>query len=173
MNNAGLFKGFNIEEPNAYENYIEMMSVNLNSVVKLISLAVPYLKQSNGNIVNVSSNLASTCLPGTFAYSAAKAGLTMLTKSLAVDLAPEVRVNCVSPGPIASQMCTRVGMEVDVFRNVVASSCLSGRVGEPAEVARVILFLASPESAYITGSDIIVDGGSSIKPAGKLMSSKI
>lgn len=146
------------------------MQINLDSVVLLVTLAVPHLKQSKGCIVNVSSNLHSKCLNGAFAYSTAKAGLTMFSKSIAVDLAPDVRVNSVSPGPIATRMSTRCGMDTDDYRRVVGSSCLVDRVGEPEEVARLIVFLASPESAFITGSDYIIDGGSTIKPDGKGMS---
>jgi len=95
----------------------------------------------------------------------------MFTKSIACDLAPVIRVNSVSPGPIATLMPTRVGMDVDAYRKLVGSACLINRVGEPEEVARVIVFLASPDSAFITGSDIIVDGGSTIKPSGEVMGS--
>ena len=166
VNNAGLFKPIKVDEPDAYKIYGEMMKINLDSAVLLTTLAIPYLKKSKGCIVNVSSNLHSKCLTGGFAYCTAKAGLTMFTKSIAVDLAPDVRVNSVSPGPIATLMSTRSGMDVDTYRRVVGSACLVDRVGEAEEVARVVVFVASPESAFMTGSDIIIDGGSTIKPFG-------
>lgn len=93
----------------------------------------------------------------------------MFTKSIAVDLAPDVRVNSVSPGPIATLMPTRCGMAVDDYRKFAGGACLVNRVGESDEVARIVVFLASPESAFITGSDFIIDGGSTIKPEGKVM----
>lgn len=93
----------------------------------------------------------------------------MFTKSIAVDLAPDIRVNSISPGPIATLMSTRCGMNDESFRNLVGGACLVNRVGEPNEVARMVAFLASPESAFITGSDFIIDGGSTIKPEGKVM----
>lgn len=169
VNNAGIFKSGHVDDTDAYERFREMISINLDQVVLVTTLAVPHLKKSRGNIVNVSSNLHSKCLDGAFSYSTAKAGLTMFTKSIAVDLAPVIRVNSVSPGPIATQMASRNGMSTEEFRQAVSSSCLVERVGEPGEVARIIVFLASPESSYITGSDFVIDGGSSIKPSGKIM----
>lgn len=166
VNNAGLFKPIKIDQPEAYQTYIDLMRVNLDSVVLLTTLSVSHLKKSKGCIVNISSNLHSKCIGGGFAYCTAKAGLTMFTKSIAVDLAPEVRVNSISPGPIATLMSTRSGMDVDTYRQVVGSACLLNRVGEAEEVARVVVFVASPESSFLTGSDIIIDGGSTIKPFG-------
>lgn len=169
VNNAGLFQPINIDEPNAYKTYSDLMKINLDSVVQLTILAVPHLKKSKGCIVNISSNLGAICINGGFAYSTAKAGLTMFTKSIAVDLAESVRVNSISPGPVATMMSSRCGVDVDTYRREVGGACLVNRVGEPDEIARVVLFLASPDAAFLTGSDIIVDGGSTIKPAGKVM----
>lgn len=169
VNNAGLFQPITVNEPDAYKTFSDLLRINLDSAVQLTILAVPYLKQTKGCIVNISSNLHAKCINGGFAYCTAKAGLVMFTKSIAVDLAPHVRVNSVSPGPIATLMPTRCGMAVDDYRKAVGGACLVNRVGEPDEVARVVAFLASTESAFITGSDIIVDGGSTLKPEGKVM----
>ena len=169
VNNAGLFRVSNIDAPDAFDVYAEIMKLNVDSAVQLSLLAAPHLRKTRGNIVNISSDLHSKCMSGALAYSTSKAALTMFSKSLAVELAPLVRVNSVSPGPVASLMSTRNGMDQASFRQLVGPSCLVERVGEPDEVARMIVFLASPESCYITGSDFIIDGGNAIKPAGKLM----
>lgn len=169
VNNAGLFKSSRIDSENAYQDYREMMKLNVDHVVLTTSLAIPHLKKSHGCIINISSNLHFKCLNGSFAYSASKAALTMLTKSIAVDLAPDIRVNSVSPGPVATSMPTRVGFSLEEFRQAVSSSCLVERIGEADEIARVVTFLASPESSFITGSDFVIDGGSSVKPSGKIM----
>lgn len=169
VNNAGLFQPIDFNAPQAYECFDQLMRINVSSAVQLTHLAIPHLKQSKGCVVNVSSNLAGKTISGGFAYCTAKAALTMFTKSIAVDLAPQVRVNSVSPGPIATLMSTRCGMSVQAYRENVGSACLVNRVGEPDEVARMIVFLVSPESAYITGSDFVIDGGSTIKPEGKVM----
>lgn len=169
INNAGLYRPINVQALDAYEQFSEIMKLNLDSAVQLSLMAVPHLKKTNGNIVNVSSNLHAKCISGGFAYCSAKAALSMFSKSLAVELAPHVRVNAVSPGPVATLMSTRCGMEVETYKKVVASACLVERVGEADEIARLIEFLASPESAFITGSDYVIDGGSTIKPEGKVM----
>lgn len=164
VNNAGSFRPVKFDDVNSYRAYSDLMQINLHSVVLLSSLATPHLKLSKGCIVNISSNLHAKCFQGGFAYCTAKAALTMFTKSIAVDLAPDVRVNSVSPGPVATMMSTRLGVDVDTYRARVGQACLTNRVGEADEIARVVVFLASPESAFITGTDIIVDGGSTIKP---------
>ena len=169
VNNAGLYRPVKVSDPKAVESFKEIMRLNFDSAVQLSLLAVPHLRETKGNIVNVSSNLHAKCFTGGIAYCSAKAALSMFSKSLAVELAPEVRVNAVSPGPVATLMSTRCGMDVGSFRREVAGACLVERVGEPDEVARVIEFLASPDSAFITGSDYIIDGGSTIKPEGKVM----
>lgn len=169
MNNAGLFQVSKIDSNNAYDQYKDLMNINLDSAVLLTTLAIPHLKKTKGCIINISSNLHSKCVHHGFAYCTAKAALTMFTKSIAVDLAPDIRVNSISPGPIATLMSSRCNMDVDSFRSSVGKACLTNRVGEAAEVARLVLFLASSESAFITGSDFIIDGGSSIKPEGKVM----
>lgn len=170
VNNAGLFKPCRVDAAEAYENFDETMKINLYSAVKLSLLAVPLLKASKGCIINISSNLHSKCFVGAASYCTAKAGLTMFTKSLAVEVAPHVRVNSVSPGPVATQMPVRLGADLDKFRVAVSSACLTNRVGEPEDVARLVVFLASSEASFITGSDYLIDGGSTIKPEGALMS---
>lgn len=169
VNNAGLFEPVKIDDPYAFKTFTKLMNINLESAVRLTTLAVPYLKKTKGCVINISSNLHSKCINGGFAYSTAKAALTMFSKSIAVDLAPDVRVNSISPGPIATRMPIRCGMSIEKYREHVGGACLVNRVGEPEEVARLIVFLASPESAFITGSDFIIDGGSTIKPEGKVM----
>lgn len=169
VNNAGLFQPINAQSPNALDVFTSTMDINLNTAVKLTLLAVPHLKKTKGCIVNISSNLHNKCIQGGFAYCTAKAALTMFTKSIAVDLAPDVRANSVSPGPVATLMSTRCGMDEKSFRQAVGGACLVNRVGEPDEIARLVTFLASPESSFITGSDYIIDGGSTIKPEGKVM----
>lgn len=169
VNNAGLFEPVSIDDKDAYRVFQSQLRINLDSIVQLTTLAVPYLKASKGCIVNISSNLHSKCINGGFAYCTAKAGLTMFTKSIAVDLAPNVRVNSISPGPVATLMSSRCGMDIETYRKLVSSACLVERVGEPDEIARLVVFLASDESGFITGSDYIIDGGSTIKPEGKTM----
>lgn len=112
-------------------------------------------QQDGGAIVNVASVSALRPSPGTAAYGAAKAGLVSLTRSLAVEWAPAVRVNCVTPGLILTETAD------DHYRDAqaVASTVPLGRFGTPAEVGAAVVFLASSASAYTSGSNLVLDGG--------------
>lgn len=112
-----------------------------------------------GSMVVTSSVHAVVGLPGHPAYAAAKGGLTALTRQLAVEYGPAVRVNCVLPGPIMTPAWDRVDEKgrADSVRATVL-----GRFGTPEEVAAVIAFLASAEAAFVTGACVVVDGGWSI-----------
>lgn len=170
VNNAGLFLPISMDAGmDAFDTYQDVIRTNLDSAVLMTLLAVPHLKKAKGCIVNISSNLDRICLHSAAAYSAAKAALTAFTKSCAVELAPKVRVNSISPGPIATKMCEKNGQTLDEFKEIVGDSTLVGRVGEADEIARVVVFMCSPDSSFITGSDIVIDGGSTIKPSGRIM----
>jgi NAD(P)-dependent dehydrogenase (short-subunit alcohol dehydrogenase family) len=118
------------------------------------------LRDRRGAIVITSSVHALFGLPGHPAYAAAKGGLTALTRQLAVDLGPDVRVNCVLPGPILTGMWDAVGEE-DRAASVAAT--VAQRFGRPEEVASVVAFLASSDASYMTGASVVVDGGWSIR----------
>ncbi|GAA3948624.1 SDR family NAD(P)-dependent oxidoreductase [Actinomadura viridis] len=110
-------------------------------------------------IVIVSSVHASFGLPSRPAYAAAKAGLTGLTRQLAVEYGPGVRVNAVLPGPILTAQWEGIGAEE---RERSAAETVAGRLGNPEEVAGAVAFLAGPDASYVTGTSLYVDGGWSI-----------
>jgi NAD(P)-dependent dehydrogenase (short-subunit alcohol dehydrogenase family) len=119
------------------------------------------LERGSGSIVNIGSmsgSIANRPQPQS-AYNAAKAGVIHLTKSLAGEWSPRgVRVNSISPGYIGTAM-TKAAFENPEWRDTWLSNTPMGRLGEPAEVAAIAVFLASPASSFMTGSDLIVDGG--------------
>ena len=113
------------------------------------------------NLASISSFVAQ---PQFVTYSATKAAILQMTKNLALDLAPsKIRVNCVCPGTILTRASrdhmARVGMNLDEFVAAEAPKHLLNRVGKPREVAYAILFLASDEASFITGTHLMVDGG--------------
>lgn len=118
------------------------------------------LRRVQGAIVLTSSVHALFGLPGHPAYAAAKGALTALTRQLAVDLGPDVRVNCVLPGPILTAMWDGIS---EPEREASAAATVAQRFGRPEEVAAVVAFLASDDASYMTGASVVVDGGWSIR----------
>jgi NAD(P)-dependent dehydrogenase (short-subunit alcohol dehydrogenase family) len=122
---------------------------------------LPYMiKQQYGKVVNISSAVGRQAVPLAVAYSAAKAGVIAITRSLAVAMATyNIRVNCVCPGSIETPLSIRILSEhPEHVKNLLKQSLLK-RTGHPKEVAPVVLFLASEEASYMLGQSLSVDGG--------------
>ncbi|MHB1890421.1 MAG: SDR family oxidoreductase [Acidimicrobiales bacterium] len=120
--------------------------------------AIMQRQSQGGSIVNIGSVSGQRQSPGTAIYGAAKAGLSNLTKSLAVEWAPKVRVNCVVAGLLGTEAAEEHYGGAERIRAVAASVPL-GRLGTPADVAAMCLFLASPFAGYVTGADFVLHGG--------------
>lgn len=142
------------------QQWEDLMNTNLRAPFFLCQAAAELLRSSKGSIVNIIDIIAERPRPGYAAYSVSRAGLVSLTKALAGELAPEVRVNAVSPGAI---LWPESDAELDeaAKQEIIANNPL-GRLGTPADIAEAVLYLAD-EAAYITGQVISVDGGSSLK----------
>ena len=123
-----------------------------------VRAAAPELKRTHGSAVFVASIAGLTAYPEEVAYAAAKAGALSLTRSLALALAPEVRVNAVAPGWVRTDM-TRFLYEEPSARAAIEHRIPRGRWGEPDDVAHAVLFLASEGARFITGETLVVDGG--------------
>jgi NAD(P)-dependent dehydrogenase (short-subunit alcohol dehydrogenase family) len=155
------------------EDWDRLMAVNLKGVYLCSKLAAPrIIERGRGVIINVASIGGLVGGPALAAYNASKGGVVLLTKNMAIDLAPyNIRVNCLCPGtaltPMASQIFSmRAKGDADKVESMKEAG-LKGyplrRYGKPEEMAQAILFLASEESAYMTGSSLIVDGGYTAK----------
>ena len=143
------------------EEWDRMQAVNLRGAFLAMRLAHAQLRRSRGTVVNVASVHALATSPGLAGYAASKGGLVALTRAAALELAPDgIRVNAVIPGAVDTAMlragAARFG---DAGMARVAEGVPLGRVAEPDEVARAIVFLAGPDSAYVTGATLTVDGG--------------
>jgi 3-oxoacyl-[acyl-carrier protein] reductase len=151
------------------EEWRRVIDVNLTSAYYASRSAGRYLRERRaGSIINISSVHAHVPHALTPHYDATKAGLEALTRSLALYLGPYgVRVNAVAPGPIASRT-TDDGEDVfsPEVRETQRRATALGRVGDPAEVAAVVAFLASDEASYVTGATILVDGGFLLRQPG-------
>jgi pteridine reductase len=139
------------------EDWEELMGSNLKAPMFLSQAAIPALRESSGVIINIVDIHARRPLRDHAVYGSAKAGLAMLTRSLAKDLAPQIRVNGVAPGAI---LWPEDGMG-DATKKSILDQVPLGRPGTPADIADCVLFLAS-EAGYITGQVVAVDGGRSI-----------
>ncbi|HMH64762.1 MAG TPA: SDR family oxidoreductase, partial [Rhizomicrobium sp.] len=135
----------------------DLIGTNLQAPLFLAQAAAPHLRKSQGLIVNMNDIHAQRPLPLHPVYSTAKAGLAMLTRSLARELAPEVRVNGIAPGPI---LWPEAGMDVGLQQEIVAKTLLK-RSGSPADIVRTVLFFAK-DAPYVTGQILAVDGGRSL-----------
>jgi len=152
INNAipsSLAFGTGVNEGNI-ENFEHMLVVGVTAPFYLTKLFRPHFAEG-ASIINISSTRAGMSQPNTEAYTAAKGGISALTRALAVSLAGKVRVNTISPGWVDTTGATHGGVD--------ASQHPVGRVGKPEDIAEMVLFLCSDKAGFITGQDIVIDGG--------------
>ncbi len=156
VNNASTFYPTPLDEVTE-QHWDDLLGTNLKAPLFLAKAAAPHLRESGGQIINIVDIHSQRPLKNHPVYGPAKAGLAMLTRSLAKDLAPQIRVNGISPGAI---LWPEEGMTEQAAASIVRQIPL-GRTGEPDDIARTALFLIK-DAPYITGQIIAVDGGRSV-----------
>jgi cyclopentanol dehydrogenase len=159
VNNAGILILKPVQDTSNQE-WDRIFDVNVRSVFIGTRAAIPVMqKQGGGTIVNVSSIYGLVGAPGASAYEASKGAVRLFTKSCAVDLAPfNIRVNSVHPGVIETQM-TKALLDDPAVRPLRLGPTLLKRPAQPIEVSQAVLFLASDESSFVHGAELVVDGG--------------
>jgi NAD(P)-dependent dehydrogenase (short-subunit alcohol dehydrogenase family) len=143
------------------EEFDEIIAVNLRAPFLISRALLPTLRSRSGTIVNVSSVHAVATSSPVSVYAATKGGLQSMTRALALEWAPDVRVNCILPGAVDSAMLSeglsRSGKTIETF----GESLAVGRVGRPEEIADAVVFLAT--NRYLTGASLIIDGGATAR----------
>lgn len=155
INNASTFYPTPLERISA-EDFERLVGSNLRAPLFLAQAAAPALRQARGSIINLADVHGLQAMPGYAPYTAAKAGLIMLTRTLARELAPEVRVNAIAPGHVLP-----ASHDGDIQREekTVGETIPLGRQGTTEDIAAAVRFLLSGEASYITGTVLPVDGG--------------
>ena len=157
INNAGITKD-NLAIRMSIDEWKKVIDVNLTSTFLISKFAIKkMLKNKSGKIVNITSVVGHTGNIGQANYTASKAGIVAMSKSLAIEYAKKnININCISPGFIKTAMTDKID---DKFKEVIISKIPSARLGEPDDIANAVLFLASNQSDYINGETLHVNGG--------------
>jgi NAD(P)-dependent dehydrogenase (short-subunit alcohol dehydrogenase family) len=163
INSAGVLPRGNAEETSD-ETWRDTMSINLDVPFYLSRAALPYLLQTGGSIINLSSFWGLRAGPRALAYCVSKGGLIQLTRAMALDYAADgVRVNAICPGgvdtPMLAEGAAEANLDVDSFLALVAEDSPNKRVADPIDIAALAIFLASDAAKHITGTTIPIDGG--------------
>ena len=159
VNNAGIYQRATVEETSA-NDWARVMAVNVTGTFLGTKAAIPAMRRSGGGaIVNLSSIAGLVGGPISTAYNASKGAVRLLTKATAVQYANEgIRANSVYPGPSTTEMLAQV-FPTEELREARIGSTPLGRFGTPEDVAYGVLFLASDEASFMTGSELVIDGG--------------
>ena len=142
----------------SYEEWKKVIDINLTSKFLISKFAIKkMLKNKKGKIINITSVVGHTGNLGQSNYTASKAGIIAMSKSLAIEYAKKnININCVSPGFIQTAMTEKID---EKFKDIIISKIPSGRLGIPEDIANAVLFLASSKSDYINGETLHVNGG--------------
>lgn len=142
--------------------YDELMDVNLKGLFFTVQKALPLLRPGSAVVLNASLN-AHKGLPGTTVYGASKAAVLNLAKTMSADLVSKrIRVNSISPGPVESALLKRVGLTGEQLNEInewIMSQVPVRRFAQPDEIAEAVLYLCSPQSSFVVGTDLLIDGG--------------
>ena len=161
VNNAGIYDFKPLEEITA-EHFHKITDLNVLGLLLASREAVKLFGDGGGSIVNISSVVSSNTPATTAVYSASKASVDAITRTLAKELGPrKIRVNSVNPGMVQTEGTTTAGITADEsgFRKMVEAQTPLGRIGQPQDIAPAVVFLASPDSAWITGETLVIAGG--------------
>jgi 3-oxoacyl-[acyl-carrier protein] reductase len=159
VNNAGVYEFAPLEAISA-EHFHKQFDLNVLGLLLTTQEAVKHFGSAGGSIVNISSVAATLAPPNASVYSATKAAVDAITRSLARELGPrKIRVNAVNPGVVETEGLQATGISGSDFERQAVAQTPLGRIGQPQDVAPAVVFLASPDSAWTTGETLSISGG--------------
>jgi 3-oxoacyl-[acyl-carrier protein] reductase len=159
VNNAGVYEFAPLEEVTA-EHFHKQFDLNVLGLLWATQEAAKQFGADGGSVVNISSVVATLAPPNTAVYSATKAAVNAITRSLAQELGPrKIRVNSINPGMVETDGLHAAGLGESDFRKSIEAQTPLGRIGQPQDIAPLAVFLASQDSSWITGESFYVSGG--------------
>ncbi len=159
VNNAGRYE-FSPIEGVTEDHFHKMFDLNVLGLILSAQEAVKHFGPDGGNIINISSVVSFLTPPNGAVYSATKAAVDAVTKSLAKELGPkQIRVNSINPGMVETEGLASAGMSEGDFRKKIEGDTPLGRIGQPQDIATAAVFFASSDSAWITGETLVIAGG--------------
>lgn len=166
VNNAAVFVFGTVEET-TQEQWLKVLGTNVIGYANTVKAVLPEMKKQGGVIINIASQSGFIAEPASVPYNTSKGAVLQLNRALAMDLAPHgIRVNAISPGDIDTEAVDLYAKANNIdpkeARAESANKALLKRMGNPEEIARVALFLASSDSSFMTGTNVVVDGGATI-----------
>lgn len=159
VNNAGIYEFASLEDVTA-EHFYKIFDVNVLGLILASQEAIKHFSPAGGSIVNISSVAATSAPPTASVYSATKAAVNAVTRSLAQELGPrKIRVNAINPGMVETEGVHAAGISSSDFRKQVEAQTPLGRIGQPHDIGPAAVFLASSDSGWITGETLYISGG--------------
>ena len=159
VNNAGIYEFFSLEGITE-EHFHKLFDLNVLGLILASQEAVKHFGRSGGSIVNISSVVSTLAPPNISVYSATKAAVDAVTRSLAKELGPRhIRVNAINPGMVETEGVHAAGIADSEMRQQTEAQTPLGRIGQPQDIAPAAVFLASPDAAWITGETLFISGG--------------
>lgn len=159
VNNAGIYE-FSPLESVTPEHFHKQFDLNVLGLILTTKEALKLFGDNGGSVINVSSVVGRTAMPTASVYSASKAAVDAVTVSLATELGPrKIRVNSILPGMVVTEGATSAGITESDFRKQVEAQTPLGRIAEPEDIARVVVFYASDDSRWVTGERLQIAGG--------------
>lgn len=159
VNNAGVYE-FSPLEQITEEHFYKQFNLNVLGLLFATQEAAKLIGPDGGSVINISSIVSTLAVPGAAVYSATKGAVDAATRSLAKELGPrQIRVNAINPGMVVTEGFQAAGFEGSEMRKQVEAQTPLGRIGQPQDIATAVVFLASADSAWLTGETLVISGG--------------